>query len=205
MNRFRAGGVSLIFLPVIAVLVICFTATFLGGCTKEEDNKAQQKNRLKIPAEAAKQKQPLMTKISDNPAFFTKTAIVPKAPAVRDLDKLLRPTLVQLFEDTKLVWESKAPEKKADGEVVKNRMVYVVRMILTPQEGNNLHAALKKVGFAASPRLGSKPLHYKSTVSMSLMKTTSLGGYSLVILVDAGKQQIEVKSYKLGSKYDRMM
>lgn len=88
---------------------------------------------------------------------------------------------------------------------MENRLVYVVRLILTPQEGDNLHAALKKEGFVSSPRIGSKPVHFKSTVAMSLMRTTSLRGYSLVINVDSDKQRIEIESYKLGSKYDRLM
>ena len=113
--------------------------------------------------------------------------------------------LTKLFGDIKLVEESKAPEIKIDGEVVENRMVYVVRLLLTPEEGDNLHSALKQVGFVSSPQLGSKPTHYKTGTAMSVMKTTSLRGYSLVINVDAGKQRIEIQSYKLGSKYDRLM
>ncbi len=144
--------------------------------------------------------------ISDNPAFFTVTAISPKAPEAKDLDNLFRPVMAKLFGEVKLVEESQAPQTKTDGEVVENRLVYVVRLILTPQEGDNLHAAMKKEqGCVSSPRIGSKPAHFKTFTLFSLMKTTSLRGYSLVVKVDADKQRIEIESYKLGSKYDRLM
>ena len=196
---------------VFVFVVACLATAFLGGCRKKEADKSQpppsQSQFAEEPTKQAKQKQPAIINISDNPAFFSATAISSKAAEVKDLDKLFRPVLTKLFGEVKLIEESLSSEKRLDGEVIENRMAYVVRLILTPQEGDNLHSSLKKAGFVSSPRLGSKPTHYKSKsiVAMSLMKTTSLRGYSLVIKVDADKQRIEIESYKLGSKYDRMM
>ncbi|MFA5554430.1 MAG: hypothetical protein WCZ89_07035 [Phycisphaerae bacterium] len=190
-------------------LIVCIFSVLIfisTGCSKK---KSDASGTAAKPSEqtAVNQQQSSQTiqKISDNPGFFTVSAVSPKSAEVKDLDKLLRPILIELFEDAKLVEQSETPETRADGEVIKNKMVYVVRMILTPQEGDNLHAALTAKGFAASPRMGRKPLHYKSTVTMTVMKTTSLGGYSLNIIVDANKQQIEIISYQLGSKYDQML
>jgi hypothetical protein len=190
---------------IFVLIAVCFAAAYSGGCKKKEADQIRQTPQSQSSEEPTKRKQPTITSISDNPAFFSTTAISPKAPEVKDLDNLLRPVLTKLFGEVKLVEESKAPQTKIDGEVVENRMVYVVRLLLTPEEGDNLHSALKGVGFVSSPRLGSKPTHSRTTAVMSLMRSTSLRGYSLVINVDAGRQRIEIESYKLGSKYDRLM
>jgi hypothetical protein len=187
------------------LIAACFAGAFLGSCRKKVADESPPQSKSQFSDEPTKQKQSATMSISDNPAFFSATTISPKAPEVKDLDNLLRPVLTKLFGEVKLVEESKAPQTKPDGEVVENRMVYVVRLLLTPEEGDNLHLALKGVGFVSSPRLGSKPTHSRTMVLMSLMKSTSLRGYSLVINVDAGRQRIEIESYKLGSKYDRMM
>lgn len=186
------------------ILIICFSLLLnLTGCSKKKST--QTTDVPETDAQKTSNATQTIQKISDNPAFFTALAVSPKSAEVKDLDKLFNPILTELFEDAKLIEQSDTPETKADGEVVENKMVYIVRMILTPQEGDNLHTALKKAGFAASVRLGSKPTHSRTAAFMSLMKTTSLRGYSLVIIVDAEKQRIVIESYKLGSKYDRMM
>lgn len=194
---------------IFVLISACLAGAFLSGCRKKEADKPQPPpSQAQFDDEPTKRNQPPknnVISISDNPAFFTASAINPKAPEAKDLDKLFRPVLVDVFGDAKLVEESQAPQTKVDGEVVENRIVYVVRLILTPQEGNNLHSALKRVGFVSSPRLGSKPTIFSTGAIMSVMRTTSLRGYSLVIKVDSGKQKIEIESYKLGSKYDRLM
>lgn len=189
-----------------AIIVVTIGLILIpAGCKKKENNSVPPKSQSQSSSQVSKKSQQPVMKISDNPGFFTATAIKPQATEAKDLDKLLRPILTRLFEDAKLIEESKAPVTQRDGEVIENRLVYAVRMILTPQEGDNLHSALKQAGFVSSVRLGSKPTHFKSAVAMSVMKTTSLRGYSLVINVDSGEQKIEIESYKLGSKYDRMM
>lgn len=186
---------------------ICFALTLsLVSCSKKKPNTTESISKSAsqtAPGKSPSSVSPIQ-KISDNPGFFTAAAINPKSNVAKDLDNLLRPFLAKLFEEVKLVEESQIPETKIDGEVVENRLVYVVRLLLTPEEGDDLHSALRAGRFVSSPRLGRKPTHSQSTVAMSLMKSTSLRGYSLVIKVDAGKQQIVIESYKLGSKYDRM-
>jgi hypothetical protein len=81
----------------------------------------------------------------------------------------------------------------------------VVKQLLTPQDGTPLHSAFLSAGFSTSPRLGSKPTIWSHGATMSLFETTSKRGYSFVINIDTDKQQIVVESYKLGSKYDRLM
>lgn len=134
---------------ILALLAVCFATLFSSGCKKKESGKIRQTSQPQSSEEPTRQTQPKIMNISGNPAFFTVTAISPKAPEAKDLDNLLRPVLTKLFGEVKLVEESKAPQTRTDGEVVENRLVYVVRLILTPQEGDNLHAALKKEGFVS--------------------------------------------------------
>ena len=147
-----------------------------------------------------------MTDISDNPAFFTAPNKTPGAGVPQNLDGLIRPVLKRLFKDAKLVEDIGEQPPRIDGEVEENRLIYVVRLLLDPSEGDRLHAELHdKEKWPASPRLGLKPQHSRTQVFMALFKSTSLRGYSLMINVDHGKQRIEVISYRLGSKYDRLM
>lgn len=113
--------------------------------------------------------------------------------------------LVKTFKGAKLV-SAKGPEApRWDGEVVEDRLVYSIKDILTMPDGDKLHSAFRAAGFPSSPRLGSKPQHGRNNIMMSLFRSTSLRGYSFEINVDIAKQQIYVMSYKLGSKYDRLM
>lgn len=121
------------------------------------------------------------------------------------MDGQIRPVLRKLFGDARLISESGAPETKIDGEVVENKFTYAVNKILVPKDGELLHAALHAAHFGLSPRLGSKSTIWSGGAAMSLFKTTSQRSYSLVINVDTRKQQIVVESYRLGSKYDRLM
>jgi hypothetical protein len=126
------------------------------------------------------------------------------SPTAKDIDTRIRPVLVNVFGDARLV-SAKGPEApKLDGEVVEDRLLYAVKTVLTEAKGDTLHDAFHSTGFVDSPRLGRKPTHSRGKVYMSLMRSTSLRGYSFVIIVDTSKQQIEIESYKLGSKYDRM-
>ena len=78
-----------------------------------------------------------------NPAFYTAADRGGNAPEVKDLDSAFRPVLKKLFGGAKIVSESRAPETKVDGEVVENRFVYVASRILTANDGDTLHAALR--------------------------------------------------------------
>jgi hypothetical protein len=147
-----------------------------------------------------------MTDISDNPGFFTVKNITPGPGVPQDIDKLIRPVLKQLFKDAKLVEDIGEQPPRIDGEVEENKLVYVARQLLVEADGDQLHTVLdKEAGFSLSPRLGAKPTHIRGhqKVWMSLLKSTSLRGYSFVIEVNYGTQRITVISYRLGSKYDR--
>ena len=147
-----------------------------------------------------------MTDISDNPGFFTAQNITPGPGVPQDLDKLIRPVLKRLFKDAKLVEDIGAQPPRIDGEVEENKLVYVVRLLLTEAEADQLHNELhEKMKWPASPRLGRKPTHGRKEAVMSLFKSTSLRGYSFVIGVNYELQKITVISYRLGSKYDRLM
>jgi hypothetical protein len=146
-----------------------------------------------------------MTDISDNPGFFTAQNLTPGPGVPQDIDKLIRPVLKRLFKDAKLVEDIGEQPLRIDGQVEENKLVYVVRQLLTEAEADQLHKELHdKMKWPASPRLGRKPQHAREEAVMSLFKSTSLRGYSFVIGVNYETQKITIISYRLGSKYDRM-
>ncbi len=180
----------------------------LAGCGNKEDDEPTkyipQTGLEKLTNEAADETAK-QAEVKKNPNFFVVKDIGCNTAEVRDLDSRIRPVLKKLLVDVKLVSESGAPETKIDGEIVENRFAYVASKILVPKDGAPLHAALHAAGFKLSPRLGGKPTIWSGGATMSLFKSTSLRSYSLVINIDTKKQQIVVESYRLGSKYDRLM
>jgi hypothetical protein len=193
---------------------ICFFVAFViagSACAQrkegDEPTKYQSQAGLeKLTQQAAQQSKPASAQSGPvNSRFSSAKNITTTSPTAKDIDSIIRPVLVKQFGDARLL-SAAGPEKpKIDGEVVEDRLLYSVRTVLTEAAGDKLHAAFRAVGFVTSPRLGSKPTHGRTKVLMSLFRSTSLRGYSFVIIVDMSKQQIEVESYKLGSKYDRLM
>ena len=202
----RAHKKLLVAAPLL--LALFFVTVISGGCGKKEGDEPtkyrSQAGLEKLTREAANKAIKQIT-ARDNPKFFASGDSSGKASEVRELDSQIRPVLRKLFGDARLVSESGAPETQRDGEVVENRFTYLVSKFLVPKDGEPLHAALRVAHFGASPRLGSKPTIWSGGAGMSLFKTTSMRSYSLVINVDTRKQQIIVESYRLGSKYDRLM
>ena len=196
--------------PLSAVMILCFCLLFVVvgsacGQKKEGDEPTKYQSQAGLEKLSREAAQKSGQSGSINPQFSSAKTINPTSSTARDIDNIIRPVLLKQFGDARLV-SAKGPEApKVDGEVVEDRLLYSVRTRLTEAAGDDLHAAFRAVGFVTSPRLGSKPTHSRGKVYMSLMRSTSLRGYSFVIVVDTGKQQVEVESYKLGSKYDRLM
>ena len=208
------------FCSFLAILLSLCVFGAVSGCSKktEKTNPGPRKTQASTvsqtatapeaePAGHAAADSPSgIQKISDNPVFFTAKDLSPQAPEALDLDGLLRPVFKNLFEDVKLTEEIGKQPPSADGEVEENQLIYVTRRLLDEADGDELHRVLyQQKGFSRTPRLGAKPTHSRTAVFMSLSKSTSRRGYSLVIVVDFGKQQLRVISYRLGSKYDRLM
>jgi hypothetical protein len=145
-----------------------------------------------------------MTSISDNPAFFTVEEITPASDNTRNLDRLFRPVLNDLFEGVKLVAETGRETDNPLRKEVLGTMTYVVRRLLASADADELHAKLLAAGFHATPRYGARPVHGRAFVLMSLSKSTSMGSYSLGIRLDLSQQTIQVESFELGSRYDRL-
>jgi len=200
---------------LLVFISVCIAIVFCSSCGKKQDDeptkKADQSELAKIDKQqqtskkSADTRKPVTGSISDNPAFFSASKQSLSNDVSKDLDGIIVPVLKKVFGDAKIVAELKSPETKIDGEVVENRITYVVRQLLVPQDGVALHAAFIAAGFSTSPRLGAKPTIWSGGAGMSLFESTSKRTYSLVINVDTKKQQIVVESYKLGSKYDRLM
>jgi len=191
-----------LFMISFLISVVCFFAFIGSGCGQnsgDEPSKYQSQAGLEKLTMQGGQVSP------DNPKFFSARNFISGTPVAKDIDSIIRPVLTKAFKDAKLI-SAKGPEApRIDGEVVEDRLIYSVKPILILSDGDKLHAAFRAAGFPTSPRLGSKPQHGRNNVMMTFFRSTSLRGYSFEINVDIAKQQIEVKSYKLGSKYDRLM
>jgi hypothetical protein len=199
------------FLMVLLSLsaIFCFVSVNSGCGNKEGDEPTKYRSQAGLEKLQKRQEQ-MLKKVAkqqagDNRAFNSSKDIQGNAAEVRDLDAVIRPVLKRLFGDAKIIDESKSAQTQRDGEVVENRFTYVVNKGLVRQDGKALHTALHAVGFGLSPRLGSEPTTWSGGAIMSLFRRTSLRSYSLVIKVDTVKQRIVVESYRLGSKYDRLM
>ncbi len=199
----------------LVFFAVSISALIFYGCGKKQNDEptknadqSQLANMSKNQSQASKkstgQSKPTIGSISDNPAFSSESGRTLSNDISKDIDGIIMPVLKKAFGNAKIIAESKAPETKIDGEVVENRITYVVKQLLTPQDGTPLHAAFTAAGFKTSPRLGRKPTIWSHGATMSLFRSTSKKGYSFVINIDSDKQQIVVESYKLGSKYDRM-
>ncbi|MCX5701365.1 MAG: hypothetical protein NTW64_00050 [Candidatus Omnitrophica bacterium] len=192
---------------IFAVFVFGAIATICSGCGKKEGDEPTKYRSQEGLAKMTQQQSDMMkmSSVAKNPRFLVTSSLAPVSSEVKDLDAAIRPVLKNIFGNAKIVSESKAPETKVDGEVVENRFIYVVNKVLVRQDGKALHTALHAAGFGLSPRLGSEPTTWTGGAMMSLFKSTSARSYSLVINMDTKKQQIVVESYRLGSKYDRLM
>lgn len=184
-------------------------AVMFSGCGKKEGDEptkyASQDGLEQLTKQAQKTGATAAAGAISNPRFSSAKSVTPTNATAKDIDGIIRPVLVKFFGDARLI-SAKGPEApQRDGEVVEDRMIYSVKRIIKEGDGDSLHSAFRSAGFSTSPRLGSKPTHSRGNVYMSLFESTSQRSYSFVITVDTGKQQIEVQSYKLGSKYDRLM
>jgi len=190
-------------------LVLCIAMIICSGCSKKEGDEPtkyrSQAGLEELTRQAAKQQGQGGGSVADNPGFYSSRDAQGKVTEVRELDGALRPVLKIFFGDAKIISESDKPDIRPDAEVIENKFIYSVKKRMTMNDGFALHAALCAVHFSTSPRLGSKPSEWSGNVTMSLFTSTSRRPYSLVINVDTNKQQITVESYKLGSKYDRLM
>jgi hypothetical protein len=69
------------------------------------------------------------------------------AATARDIDRLIRPVLMKQFGDARLV-SAKGPEAAIrDGEVIEDRLLYVVKTFLTEAQGEALHDAFSAAHF----------------------------------------------------------
>jgi hypothetical protein len=186
---------------VLIASALFFAIIISNGCGKDAGDEP-----TRYQSQAGLEKLTVQARTAqNNPGFSLARNIIPANATAKDIDSIIRPVLVKMFKDAKLV-SAKGPEApRWDGEVVEDRLVYSVKDILTMPDGDRLHSAFRAAGFPSSPRLGSKPQHGRNNIMMSLFRSTSLRGYSFEINVDIAKQQISVMSYKLGSKYDRLM
>lgn len=187
------------------VLAVVFVGSGCGAKADDEPTKYRSQEGLERLTAQAQAKQAQATQ--DNPSFLLAKNVTPATPTGKDIDAIVRPVLKGMFKDARLVKATGLEAPKVDGEVVEDRLVYTVKAVMSMPDGDKLHGAFRAAGFSTSPRLGSKPTHLRlrGQVLMSLFESTPLRGYSFVIMMDTKTQQIEVESYMLGSRYDRLM
>jgi hypothetical protein len=193
----------------LILCVLVFFAVSLSACSKKEGDEPtkyrSQAGLEKLTKQAARQQSKGAGSIANNPEFFGVGNQQLASAEAKDLDNVIRPVLKKIFGDARVIAESKSAETQRDGEIVENKFTYVVSKLLVREDGKALHTALHSAGFGLSPRLGSEPTTWSGGAIMSLFRRTSLRSYSLVIKMDTRKQQIVVESYRLGSRYDRLM
>jgi len=195
----------LITLCILSILMVFFT-----GCgQKQADEPTKTADQSELARMSGQQGQ-ASTKQEANPsnsAYAAASGLTLTDETSKDIDSLIAPVLKEVFGGAKIIAESHEPETRDDGEVIENKITYVVPSIFRAEDGRRLHSAFLAAHFGTSPRLGSEPTIIKATkqAMMSFLETTPQRPYSFVITLDAAKQQITVVSYKLGSKYDRLM
>lgn len=117
-----------------------------GGCGKQqrdEPTKHQSQaglEKLTQEAERRTATDASARSIAENSKFLLVKNMTPSSAAAKDIDGIIRPVLVKLFQGAKLV-SAKGPEApKIDGEVVEDRMVYSLMRVLTEGDGDALHS-----------------------------------------------------------------
>jgi hypothetical protein len=192
---------------VLASLCVLATAVSCSG------KKGDTEDRRSVAASTSQQKEPgssraggpAITDISDNPGFGSSTAVSPANETVKDLDAMISPVLKAYFGDARLVGQTVEPSTRADGEVVLESLQYSAKRWFGPEDAKPLHTAFHEAHFGLSPRIGSEPVKTNKYIMMSFFKTSRFKSYSLVIHMTIADQTIRVQSYRLGSKYDRLM
>jgi len=194
-----------IFYLAFVTSIFASAVLIAGGCSKKKSGTtpASEEQQTKAGPEKAPAAEAIQH-ISDNPRFFQATDQAPSSEAGRDLDSAIRPVLTKLFGGAKLVAEGGKDTTDAGREDILNSMTYVVRRLLDKKDGDDLHQALLAANFSKSPRYGAKPQHGHTKVLFSLFKRVKARPYSLGIQLDLTNQSIQVKSFQLGSKYDRL-
>ena len=198
----KQASVILVTLGVISLI--------LSGCgQKEGDEPTKYADQSELARISGQQEQASAKQQANqnNSAFAAASGLTLTDETSKDIDGIIAPVLKKVFGGAKIIAESHEPETMDDGEVIENKITYVVPSVFTAEDGRRLHSAFLAAHFGTSPRLGSKPTIIKATKQalMSFLETTQRRAYSFVITLDAAKQQITVVSYKLGSKYDRLM
>ncbi|MBN1493829.1 MAG: hypothetical protein JW938_06735 [Candidatus Omnitrophica bacterium] len=175
-------------------LILLFIIVCTGCSGKSDDKHASEPTKQSAPRTASSQIQD----ISDNPGFYTATAIKPTRADVKALDAVIMPVLKKVYGDAKLVSET-PPSDWSWQEDLLEGFTYVVKRWFAITEDDELHAAFLQAGFNPSPRLGRKP----SGGGMSFFKNAGGKTHTLVIKMEGRSQTIVVTSYKIG-KYDHL-
>lgn len=195
---------------LIGLVSLCMLSAAVPGCSGKKEEARSPKAGPASPAQQAPSAstgsgQPPIMDISDNPNFRSAGAVSPANDTIKDLDAMIAPVLKTYFGDVRLVGQTVEPSTRPDGEVVLETLQYSAKRWFGPEDAKPLHTAFHDAGFGLSPRIGSEPLSTNKYLMMSFFKTSRLKSYSLVVHMTISSQTILVQSYRLGSKYDRLM
>ena len=194
---------------ILIFMFIGSSSIMLYGCGKKEGDEPtkyrSQAGLEKLSKQAAQKSTTVKSITRDNPKFNSSRDIKPESQALKNLDAVIRTVLIQQFGGAKIIAQNNVPVSDRADDLTLNSMQYVVRQMLNEDNVRALHAALKKANFDPNVRLGTKPTVLTSWAAMSFFKHTAGSTYSIALRIDFKKQIIKVESYKLGSKYDRMM
>jgi hypothetical protein len=143
--------------------------------------------------------------ILPNLKFSSYREIKPASDALKNLDAVIRPVLIQQYGATKIIEQNNEPISEDEGDMTLNSMQYAVKGIMNEKNVEALHAALKRANFDPNVRLGTRPTITRNWAMMSFFAYSAGTSYSIVFKIDFNKQTITLKNYQLGSKYDRLM
>ena len=195
------------FIMLISLCILSAATTSCSG--KKEEAQTQNAD----PASPAQKKgtavspssDPSVMDISDNVNFRSAKVVSPANETIEDLDHMIAPVLKGYFGDVRLVGQNIEPSARPDGEVILETLQYCAKRWFGPEDAKPLHTAFHDAGFGLSPRLGSEPTKTNKFLMMSFFKNSRLKNYSLVVHMTVSDQTILIQSYRLGSKYDRLM
>ncbi len=195
---------------LIMLTSLCILAAVTTGCSGHREEAQAQKADPASPAQKKAAAEPAsgdpsVMDISDNVNFRSASIVSPANETIEDLDRMIAPVLKKYFGDARLVGQNIEPSTRPDGEVILETLQYSAKRWFGPEDAKPLHTAFREALFRPSPRLGSEPTKSNKYLMMSFFNKSDLKSYSLVVHMTVPDQTILVQSYRLGSKYDRLM
>jgi len=150
---------------------------FSSGCTTERpSNKSGSETASTQPTEI----------LGMNPDFEPQVERALKRPLGGELDRLLRPIFVKVFDGAKLL---------LDGGQAPFTMKYIVARRFGQSHGERVYQALQAAGF--EPKEGSKPIFMRDRQTVEMTVRHELDGkpYNVSVILDLKNQIVYINAW----------